>query len=203
MFAKHQKTIAAYAQRDAESFARVMSFVILTVRMPINRVPTDMRDLDQKGSKSGVLWGWKREAFSYVQDHKERIYSDAMELFAIADPYEAERQLLAYFAELPGFGLVKGGFVVQLAFGLGGCLDTHNVVRFGLNINHFKSTRFKNAKRWSTRYKVVDLYQSLLAAAGGCETLWNEWCSYVAENQGYGSAFEVSALHCEALGLPA
>jgi hypothetical protein len=203
MFHNHQKQIETFAQSSADNFARVLTFVILTIRMPLYRVVDDMQEVDKLGSEATCLWGFKREAYDYVQANKDRIYAEAMELNAIADPFEAERQLIAFFAAIPGFGLAKGGFVVQLCFGLGGCLDTHNVIRFGLREQDIKASRFKGAKTWKTKYQLLDVYQDLLKACGGCAKLWDSWCEYVANNQPgtYQNAFHVSQLHCEAIGL--
>lgn len=203
MYDTHAQRIACYAQSSPDALAHVMEFVILTIRMPLHRIPKDMAELRKRGAKSRNLWGWKREAWQNVQAHKAAIFADAMEMYRHPDAHEAERQLLAYFAAMPGFGLAKGGFVVQLAFGLGGCLDSHNVERFGLRANDIAAKRFKGAKTWETRYRLIDVYQDLLQRCGGCKGLWDDWCNYVAANQPnqYRDGHHVSALHCEALGL--
>ncbi len=198
MFKRHQPPIAAFGQASPENMARVLQFVLLTIRMHLRTVPKSMAEVDKVGAKARALWGWKREAWEHIQANSVNIYSEAMALAAIPDPVEAERQLLAHFAMLPGFGVVKSGFAVQLLFGLGGCLDTHNVERYRLNAQKFKD--LKRLKTWAARYKQIDYYQKLLHKLGGAEKLWNSWCAYVAEKEaGYSSPEYVSELHSIAI----
>jgi len=51
---------------------------------------------------------------------------------------EDEEAVLRGIVELPGFGVVKAGFWVQLACGSVGCLDRHNLRRAGLRENTFE-----------------------------------------------------------------
>jgi hypothetical protein len=199
MFKTHQTEIADYALKSPDNMARVLQFVILTIRQPLSRIPGDMALVDKKGAKAHVLWGFKRVAWEHVQAHKAEIYREALELAAIADPSEAERQLVSFFALLPGFGLAKGGFATQLIFGLGGCLDTHNCSRFGLNAQWFKD--YKRLKRWAFRYLMLDTYLDYVRKLGGSEALWNSWCEFVAtkEPNTYKGPFHVSRLHRDAI----
>jgi hypothetical protein len=138
------------------------------------------------------LAGWKRDAIKWID-------VNAAEVFATADAlYDAgDAPLLSYLADLPGLGLAKGGFLAQLVWGVVGCLDSHNVARFGLNANQFAAYRFKSAKTATTRQKLVRQYLALCEECGGCETLWNDWCAYVADRDivNYQGADHVSGLH--------
>jgi hypothetical protein len=203
MFASHQKTIQTYAQSGPEALAHVITFVYATVQQSINTVPAIMEDIDENGAHSEYLWGWKREAYMFVDENQQTIFDNAMALYdGHADPIVCERELIAYFATLPGLGLVKGGFVVQLAFGLGGCIDRHNVAMLGADVNLLRADLFKNGSH-KARAKRLDKYQALLASAGGTEMLWDNWCEYVADKfpNIYESGFAVSRLHVEALRL--
>jgi hypothetical protein len=170
MFAIHQNKVRNYAARGPVEFGRVLSFVLLTVQQPLDTVPSAMKDVDREGIESKYLWGFKRDAYEYMQKNKEQIYSDAMNLASIPDPEIAERELLAYFAAMPGLGLVKAGFVLQLCFSLGGCIDTHNVKRFECDNGRrslpqfLRASEFKSAKP-STKARFLNQYQDLLKRA--------------------------------------
>lgn len=204
MFSKHQPIIARYARSTPEAMARVQTFVYLTVQQPLFLVPMAMKDVDRSGIESRFLWGWKRDAYSFIDQNKTTVHRDMALLYdGSADPVRQEREILAYGATMPGMGLVKAGFMAQLCFGVGGCIDTHNVNRFQTGRAQF--LRADSYKRVSpgTKAKYLTEYQSLLASAGGCEALWDDWCIYVhSRGRGsYNSAEHVSQLHVEALGL--
>lgn len=208
MFDTHQNRIAAYAKRGPDEFARTITFVYATIQQSLDMVPGAMKSIDREGIESKFLWGFKRDAYEYVQKNKLAIYSDARELAFTADDNRAERELLAYFAAMPGLGLVKAGFVTQLAFGLGGCIDGHNVRRFELLKGrkslpiYMKAWHYKKA-RPAKQAEYVSMYQSLLKRAGGCQALWDDWCIYLRSRAPakYHSADYVSELHCIALGV--
>jgi hypothetical protein len=99
-------------------------------------------------------------------------------------------------------GLVKGGFVVQLCFGLSGCIDTHNLNMACIKPSRVSAARFKKAKSWRTKDNIAREYQEYIQEFGGTETLWDSWCDYVAKQRPkrFASGFEVSQLHCDAIG---
>ena len=132
MFIDHQPIIARYAQGSPEAMNDCLSFVFLTIQQSISTVPAAMRELKIMGRHSKHLWGFKAPAWEYARAKAGAVYDTAMDIHGLADPDRRERELMAHFASLPGLGLVKAGFMVQLAFGLGGCLDRHNIDRFDL-----------------------------------------------------------------------
>jgi len=203
MFNTHQKVIGTYARQSPENMARVYQFVITTVQQALIHTPDMMHDIDENGLQAKTLWGWKYDAMQHATQYAQETYDTTMQIFRNAiDPDNARHELLSFFAGLPGLGLVKGGFMVQLCFGLSGCIDTHNLRRFNLTGNEFKAARFKNAKTDKTRNAIVRQYHKIVDACGGCEALWNDWCDYVAMRQParYANGFEVSALHVAAIG---
>ena len=202
MFATHQPRIAAYARQNADHFAEVITFVYVTVRNPLYRVPNDLRDIRKLGRNAAALWGWKLEAWEYLQAHKHELFADCERIYNDAvDEEELRDSLLGYLARLPGLGFAKAGFVAQLIYGVSACLDTHNMDRFGIKANTFKAAKALNGKAREHRKR----YHETIDKSGGTAGLWNSWCQYVADNQPdrYASAWEVSALHCTALGLSA
>lgn len=205
MFTNHQPKIAKFAARNPDNFFQVIQFVLLTIQQPLLRMPLDMREVNKRGADASCLWGVKLQAWRYHGINRGTVYDTALQLNDTnPNPYEAEKAVLGYLATLPGLGLVKGGFVAQLAFGLAGCLDTHNVVRYNLSRSQVSACAYKSAKTQKSRDAKLDAYLGLCHEFGGCEALWDSWCEHVfSRNRGdvYDSAYHVSAVHCEAFGL--
>jgi hypothetical protein len=206
MFTNHQPKIKAYAIKNGDNFFKVIQFVLLTIQQPLHSIPFQMTLVDSEGLAANCLWGVKREAWLWHKKNKNFVYDHAMLLDHIhVNPGHAASELLIYFASLPGLGLAKGGFLAQLTFGLVGCLDSHNVERYGLAKSQVSASAFKRAKTPTTRHAKVNQYLDLCLELGGCEGLWNSWCEYVYTKQAhqgyYNSAHHVSELHCTALGI--
>lgn len=204
MFRSHQPLISAYAKSSPDAMHDVMVFVLCTIQQALHTVPMAMDSIRKEGAESRFIWGFKRKAYENLVENKEAIYRQSMALYdAFPNPDIATRELLMYFANIDGFGLAKGAFCVQLIFGLCGCIDSHNVARFGLNPTEFKASRFKAAKQYATKYQFLDTYIDLVELCGGCERMWDEWCEYVYESNKvfYRSAQHVSAIHAEVFGL--
>lgn len=203
MFATHQARIETYARQSPDNLARVIQFVILTVRQPLSRIPGDMEIVDRGGDEAmSILFGWKNAALLQVWAERERTHSYCEHIVeSDASDRSKSAALLEHLGGLHGFGLAKAGFVVQLAYGLAGCLDTHNLTRFGLPKRAFRD--FKLLKSSAARRHAIARYLTACEDAGGCAALWDSWCEYVAAQYPtiYPSAWEVSALHCRALGL--
>lgn len=204
MFREHQPKIGQFARSSANNMARVYTFVLMTVQQSLHTVPEMMQDIDTRGNQSRFLWGFKIPAYDWIQEHKETVYETAMDISqGYADPSVRAKELLRYFATLPGLGLVKGGFMAQLCFGVSGCFDTHNLKYFDILPLKFKASRFKSASK-ELKTKLIQDYQALVKDKGGCEALWNHWCNLVAQKQPihYNSAYDVSEMHCRAIGVP-
>ena len=202
MFNEHQAKIGRYARQDAGSMARVYAFVLATIQQGLWQTPEIMDSIDKEGLDSRFLWGFKYDAYTYLMEHHETIYDVSMTLWrGHANPAHQEYELTRYFAGLPGLGVVKGGFMVQLCFGLSGCLDSHNIKRYGLDERKFKASRFKSASLKGKR-TILRNYFNVIRSEGGCEGLWDSWCNYVAQQQPerYSNAYEVSELHLKAIG---
>jgi len=196
MFATDQKQIALYARQSPANFARVYKFVIATVQQPLHTVGRALASFEEEGSASKFAFGFKGPAIDFID-------ANAADVWEIADALSLHGEgeaLLSYLADLPGLGPVKGGFLAQLVWGLVGCLDSHNIARFGLNETAFKAFRFKRAKGAATRQKLIRDYIALCKELGGCAALWDTWCEYVAarDTVNYpGGAAHVSRFHSE------
>lgn len=202
MYAQHQPIISEFARRNADNFADVITFVYLTIHNPFQRVKAEMLDVRKRGSDSAALWGWKRGAYVYVQEHKVGIFEDCERIWNETPCSEVRETLVMYLAKLPGLGFAKAGFVAQLIYGVSACLDTHNMQRFNIGPNTFKARKAK-AKNLKVRARHWREYHYIVDAEGGTEGLWDSWCHYVAEQwpTSYENGEHVSRLHCECLGL--
>ena len=181
-------------------------FVTATIQQPIEQVPAILADYREHGPASKYAWGWKSEALAHYAAHRETIYGDLMAIYTgVSDPEGREVALLSYLATLPGLGLVKGAFVAQLAFGIGGCMDSHNMKRFGANPARFSASAFKSLKGAQKRAERIAEYVALVNSVGGGPALWDSWCNYVASLRPdrFADGREVSALHVSAFGLAA
>ena len=220
MFAKHQKRISDYGRASPENMARVLKFVILTIRNRMHNLPADMETLDTGGQTAeeinGILYSFKRDSIDQIDAEADALYWQAEEIIYHAmSEREAAENLLDLFTGIHGLGLAKAGFCAQLIYGVSACLDSHNIARFKIPYYHLKSATFKNAKTLKTRRKWISRYCDYVEKCGGTESLWDSWCEFVynrpdetgfkmnGNQAAYKSAYHVSALHCESLGLAA
>lgn len=200
MFKRDQSEISQYAMTGPDQMARVITFVYLTIQQSITTIEEAMKDVDRAGPESKYLWGFKLGAYEWLQESKEEVYTVARNLHTgFADPAVAELETLKFFASLPGLGLVKGGFVNQLVFGQTGCMDTHNSNIFEIDPYRFKASRYKEASMKRKAIMAMD-YAALCEDQGGAEFLWDNWCKYVGERNGY-SADAISAMHVKSLRI--
>lgn len=204
MFAKHQLQISQFARANPENFAKVMQFVIITIRNPLYNVASDIETATNGGEEAmGVLFGYKFEAYNdaYLRREAHFSYCEFAAMHNTGD--ELACAIIEYVAAFPGFDIPKAGFVAQLIYGVGGCLDTHNLKRFGFKPSAFRN--FKQRKTAKARRNLVAKYVKACNDCGGAEHLWNSWCEYVATQSArasvYRDAYHVSSLHVEALNI--
>lgn len=198
MYANHQPIIQAYAHSSPQALATVCAMAILPIRRPFFDIPADTDDWrDGRAEENGVLYGWKSGAVEYINRNADAIAWHC----GVAMLHGGPDSLVEYLATLPGLGLVKGGFVAQMVRGVSGCVDSINAALFGIGRKTFDNT--VKPRSPATRERNVIKYNALVERLGGTETLWNEWCAHQAKKapQRYASAFAVSAMHLEALGL--
>lgn len=183
MYADHQPQIAA-ASRDPIGFARTCKFVIATVR---TRFPDVCADLDRCIAGEDIpviMFGVKRKGYDWLDENAAGLLSDCEECVHQGD----DARLVMALTAIPGIGYAKAGFIAQLVWGRVGCLDTHNLVRYGIEQEAFAAHGRYNAK-------AAKRYVETCSELGTPETLWNTWCEYVGRTQGYGDANTVSEMH--------
>lgn len=169
MYDTHVPVISAAMRADAETFARGCMFAILSIRQPIRNVPAMLDDLDRERSNSRFLMGYKRAAYHHITLNAARLQEAVL---GAAGPCEA---ILA-LCETPGLGIVKAGFICQLAGLDVACLDSRNVTREGRRPREFrtdgKSPQTRAFKRKVERY--------VGETGGRAREYWDAWCNYVA-----------------------
>ena len=190
MFSTHQSTIADFALGSNVGLERTFRLVLLSIRQPFWKMPQQFKSVDDMGLESPYLFGWKRSGLAFVRANASVLRET---LKAVPEGY-GDAQALLDVATVPGLGLVKAGFVLQLVTGSAGCIDTHNMQRFGLNENAFKFG--SNASDTLKRKKAL-AYLDACWKAGGCESLWDGWCDYVAAQQPkhWTDGYAVSKMH--------
>lgn len=189
MYAEHQPRIAAYARASAHNLMDVGLFVQATINQQFEIVGHVMGSLRADGRDSKFLSAQKKRAIDALAAHGEELYARVL---AYDGSEEALLALFRRIVELPGFGIVKAGFWLQLVLGEVGCMDRHNLRHYGLQANAFSripaSAEGLTAKLRS--YRAV-------CQAIGAETLWNQWCHMVSllRPAAFPTAESVSAWH--------
>lgn len=181
MFANDNPPIGAAARRSPGAHARVCRFVLATIRA---RWLPDVYEAfkAQDYSKGRVWFGSKFRGLEYIAANEQALFDDAMG--ALDD---AER--LTVYMRIPGIGIAKAGFICQLVFGTVGCLDSHNLRRFGKPQDYFKVKQSAKA-----RADQIAEYIDLCRSVGGSEYLWNSWCELIGDKYHVPAEY-VSACH--------
>ena len=199
MFRNHQPIIGDWAQNNPRALALVGAFVIFTIKTPLERAIVDYHAYRDHGDTS-ALWSWKLEAVQEFERNAAQRHTALCER-RLGRPGDRDA-LLATVALWRGFSFVKGGFLLQLVFGVSGCIDTHHERRLGVSIRHLGLSA--PGRTAPTRTRKARAYHRLVDHAGGTEQLWNDWCRYVARERGsvWTDAHEVSRHHALSLLPP-
>lgn len=199
MFSNHQPVIGEWARSDPRNFALTAAFVVCTIRVPLERAIIEYQAYRDHGDVA-ALWGWKLEA---VQDMEENAAArlHALERSRMGRSGDADA-MLSRIVSWTGLAFAKGGFLLQLAYGISGCIDSHNEKRLGVDLRGEGLT--SSPKRAPTRTRKAKQYNALVRDAGGTERLWDDWCNSIAERRRdvWRDGFEVSRHHALAV-MPA
>ena len=182
----------AYAQRDADALNRSALFVLATIQQLLETVPVALTDMVERGVLSRFAWGHKAKGVEYLAAHNAEFYRAA--IAARDDPVE----LLHVFLHVPGFALVKAGFLCQIFAGSVGCIDLHNVKIYGVSIG---DVRYRLECKPATLAKKRVQYVALCESLGGAAPLWSRWCDYVAtlRPKNWADGAEVSKFHIDVI----
>lgn len=135
-----------------------------------------------------TVFSWKKKAIANIWSKRRSYFSKIRPLI---DDLKTV-QLFEYLAkEIPGLGVTKSGFSVQLIMGKLGCIDTHNLWLYRAYARQDEKPRLfkmlnpkkltKSADSVKTYIRVLDLL-----AANEIDTvaLWDNWVNYVSHNYG-------------------
>lgn len=191
MFAQHQPTIADTAIENSDGFHRTCVFVVASIRCPFPRAvkatvrwSADRSDLDRN-----AFFGSKLQALEWLDENVIGLYKGCM--LASSDTERMDQ-----FMRIPGIGVAKAGFLCQLIFGTVGCLDSHNLERFGFSEKSFRSVKTCS---YSKRIERINAYIAACKGCGSTEWLWDSWCEHVSTVRKYDTADAISALHVTAV----
>jgi len=186
MYLEHQPVISKYARQSPDNFANVIKFVFCTIQQPLDVSVRQASGLNTEDK----LFGFKLKAWLNVKENKESLYQVCENAWQTRDKVA----IMDALTECHGLGLVKAGFVTQLIYGFGGCIDRHNLARFGISYNQ---VNLNKKLKHSTKLAKIRQYLYLTNELGGCKYLWDSWCQHVADKNPnrYANAQEVSHLH--------
>lgn len=178
MYQTHAKAIQSECFESPEAFRDVLLFVLATIQEPLERMPEHMLSIRNDGAQSPVLWGMKRQGYADVQKHYRALWNHIQCAAITQAPMWRERCIVDIVDKIHGINTAKAGFVMQLTVGAVGCLDSHNLKRFGLNKSAFSIA--PTVKKMATKMRKAHAYVSTCDKLGGCEFLWDSWCNHVA-----------------------
>jgi hypothetical protein len=202
MFADHQPLLAEAASRRPAGLTAIAKFALCSIRMPLHAAVADCRLLLRGETRVRSIFGAKVRGLDWLDAHGADLWEDCERAYDACGA-GAEDTLVEHCMGIPGIGPAKAGFIVQMAYGLSGCIDTHNLTRFGLGHRHFDE-RYGGGQKVSMprRRKLIARYNQFCYNTGGTAFLWDSWCAYVAERDpvNYRDADYVSALHLAPIG---
>jgi len=194
VFADHQPLLARASDRPA-GFIAIAKFALCTIRMPLHAAVADCRLLLRGETQVRSIFGTKHRGLDWLDANGADLWDDCKRAY---DGHDAEDTLVELCMSIPGIGPAKAGFIVQMSYGLSGCIDTHNIARFGLGQREFACSR----KGTRSARKLIARYNQFCYNTGGTAFLWDSWCAYAAERDpvNYRDADYVSALHLAPIG---
>lgn len=168
MYKEHVPIINAGMRHDPETFARGVTFAVLSMRTQFVRLNEQMKQVDNAGQSAQALWGFKRGAYLFLRKRCNYYFHRVSDIF---DPVEG---ILA-LTEIPGIGIVKAAFILQMMGHDIGCFDTRNASRLGIHPREYRTDGIKIGPAFRRK---VERY--VTSTQGQAEPLWNDWCSDVA-----------------------
>ena len=188
MYDTHGKIIAGYASESPLHLLTVAKFVHATINMQFQHVPGILRNSIARNNANMSKNAKLGLAQWYEQRHA---------IYGVVYGASADVDKLMAVASMHGLGIVKAGFLLQLALHEPrqryACLDRRNIAFFGLDEEKFKAQPRNLIKRRA----LIEEYLQLCGYLGGSVGLWNLWCTKMSHDrpQYFPTAESVSALH--------
>ena len=203
--------INAYMQKDHKHMMDGIMFVVLSVKTPFSSMDMQMRDYREKGRDSKYIWGWKKDTYDYLQKNSEELYYQLMYLSKkrwssgtgahMRDRTIRDRKMMLVLTNVPGLGLAKAGFVMQMMFGRVGCIDVHNLRR--LRTVSVKDLQFTKMATDETKMKKIENYVDICKHNNSTKRLWDQWCEQLTQKKcnksKFSTGWDVSVFHLSAL----
>ena len=201
MFVRDNPICRARALESPQGLEQNYALVSGSIRKQTSLLCDVMDDYRANGllGAKEFQWGNKKKGAKYVTTHLQEWYDGTMKIIK-SKKKGSELDMILHWLQVPGLGLPKAGFMVQLTMGRAGCMDVHNLRKYLPDEDASKGT----PSRWQTsgqsaetkRRKAID-YLDTCKKVGGCKFLWDTWCTERAEE--YPDHFEdgdhVSKLH--------
>jgi len=187
-FKEHMRECQLYCQKSPTHMINAALMAMLSARQSWSQVGEQMADVKVNGLASKYLFGYKRAGYKYLLDKKDGLFSRTLAQAS------NELELLDLWATVPGLGLAKAGFTVQLITGAVGCLDSHNMRLYDVPASLL---RLPNTLSTHARRVKIEVYRELCKSLGGSASLWEQWCLLMAAKYPtkFKSATVVSAAH--------
>jgi hypothetical protein len=183
MYIDHVPILARHGTTPA-GMADLIVFAICTQNQHFFRVRGIMDYLRAEGITTCTqLTGRQQRGIMWAQAHTAALCP------LPSCTLEAMRRLI----ELPGIGIVKAGFILQMLGYNIGCLDVHNLRLAGLSPAAFKHVP-TNTEGLTLKLRT---YLATCASLGGTAHLWDQWCTLIACKypRHFPTADAVSAYH--------
>ena len=192
MYAEHQPLLSRLGRSGPEGFKRIAIFALCTIRIQLHRAAFDYPRA-VKGEPCVAIFGAKHFGIAELNERAVDYYECCERAYHDLEGEELEDELLSIISTIPCIGPAKGGFIAQMIYGVSGCLDGHNLERFGIPERAFRMDRRLRPTR---RSAVIRDYNRVCRKLGGTEALWDSWCAYLADRDAnYHDAEHVSRLH--------
>jgi len=211
-FKEVNPVINAYMQKSPENMIDGIMFVVLSVKTPFHTMYKQMQDYREKGLDSKYVWGFKRQTLEYLQENGKDLYDELMDIYTrkkFGDMKfkgreiwtHKDKQMMLVLTDVPGLGVVKAGFVMQMMFGRVGCIDVHNMRRF-YKIEE-KDIKFTKMAKDPVKLEKIENYVNICKGNRSTQKLWDSWCEQLVDkrcNKGrFESGWDVSVFHLESL----
>ncbi len=198
MYAEHQPQLSSLGRSGPDGFARICTFALLTIRVSLWDANKDYPLVRQGNRQVRSVFGNKHQGLDFVNAEAEQLYERCEAAFELSlSDEDAETVILGILCEIPCIGPAKAGFITQMVYGLSGCIDSHNLTRFGLHERTFRLDKKRLRASPVRRFAILRDYNAFCLKVGGSRRLWDDWCClYSARDPvNYPTPDRVSALH--------
>ena len=202
-YLKHNKYCRNFGQASPKQMEQVIAFVFASIRVQTFLLPKYMKEWRKRGLRSSWIWGNKRTGLTYVRKHRDDLHKRAMAIIKAKKKDMAE-DLIMLFLEVPGLGIPKSAFVVQLLTGSTGCLDVHNIRKYLPSVDASKGTPNilqTSGNTLPVKRRKVKEYQKIVTTTGGSMVWWINWCNHIGVLQPkyFTGGRDVSKLHMDCI----